>query len=63
MKEALWFGAALALAAFGLVLTTNMVTIAWSFAALAVAGVLQGGAWVLPPSGPLAIGQDASFKR
>ena len=37
VKEALWFGAALALAAFGLVLTTNMVTIAWSFAALAVA--------------------------
>ena len=34
--EALAVGAALALAAFGLVLTTNAVTIAWSFAALAV---------------------------
>ena len=37
VKEALWFGAALALAAFGLVLTTNVSTVAWSFAALAVA--------------------------
>jgi len=36
VKEALLFGAALALAAFGLVLTTNAATIAWSFAALAV---------------------------
>lgn len=36
-KEALLVGAALALAAFGLVLTTNAVTIAWSFAALAIA--------------------------
>ncbi len=36
-REALAVGAALALAAFGLVLTTNAVTIAWSFAALAVA--------------------------
>lgn len=35
-KEALAVGAVLALAAFGLVLTTNAVTIAWSFAALAV---------------------------
>lgn len=35
-KEALWLGAVLALLAFGLVLTTNAVTIAWSFAALAV---------------------------
>ena len=35
-KEALAVGAALALAAFGLVLTTNAATIAWSFAALAV---------------------------
>jgi 4-hydroxybenzoate polyprenyltransferase len=36
VKEALLFGAVLALAAFGLVLTTNAATIAWSFAALAV---------------------------
>jgi 4-hydroxybenzoate polyprenyltransferase len=37
VKEALLVGAVLALAAFGLVLTTNAATIAWSFAALAVA--------------------------
>ncbi len=36
-REALAVGAVLALAAFGLVLTTNAATIAWSFAALAVA--------------------------
>jgi 4-hydroxybenzoate polyprenyltransferase len=36
VKEALLFGAVLALAAFALVLTTNAVTIAWSFAALAI---------------------------
>ncbi|MCY7372064.1 MAG: 4-hydroxybenzoate octaprenyltransferase [Polaromonas sp.] len=35
-KEALVLGALLALAAFGLVLTTNAATIAWSFAALAI---------------------------
>ena len=35
-REALLLGAALALAAFALVLTTNTATIAWSFAALAV---------------------------
>ena len=35
-REALLFGAVLALAAFGLVLTLNLATIAWSFAALAV---------------------------
>jgi 4-hydroxybenzoate polyprenyltransferase len=35
-KEALAVGAALALAAFALVLTTNEETVAWSFAALAV---------------------------
>ncbi|WP_119153156.1 4-hydroxybenzoate octaprenyltransferase [Caldimonas tepidiphila] len=35
-REALALGAALALAAFALVLTTNAATIAWSFAALAV---------------------------
>jgi 4-hydroxybenzoate polyprenyltransferase len=36
-REALAVGAVLALAAFGLVLTTNAATIAWSFAALAIA--------------------------
>jgi 4-hydroxybenzoate polyprenyltransferase len=36
VKEALALGALLALLAFGLVLSTNAVTIAWSFAALAV---------------------------
>ena len=37
VQEALLFGAALALLAFGLVLTTNTSTVLWSFAALAVA--------------------------
>ena len=37
VSEALVLGAVLALLAFGLVLTTNAVTIAWSFAALAIA--------------------------
>jgi 4-hydroxybenzoate polyprenyltransferase len=37
VREALAVGAVLALVAFGLVLTTNAATIAWSFAALAVA--------------------------
>jgi 4-hydroxybenzoate polyprenyltransferase len=37
VREALTLGAVLAVLAFGLVLTTNTVTIAWSFAALAVA--------------------------
>ncbi len=37
VREALVVGAVLALAAFGLVLTTNLATVAWSFAALAVA--------------------------
>ncbi len=36
VKEALALGAVLALLAFGLVLSTNTVTIGWSFAALAV---------------------------
>ena len=36
VKEALTVGAVLALLAFGLVLTTNAVTIGWSFAALAI---------------------------
>jgi 4-hydroxybenzoate polyprenyltransferase len=36
VKEALLLGAALALAAFALVLTTNAATVMWSFAALAV---------------------------
>ncbi|HEX6703946.1 MAG TPA: 4-hydroxybenzoate octaprenyltransferase [Albitalea sp.] len=37
VREALVLGAVLALVAFGLVLTTNLAAIAWSFAALAVA--------------------------
>lgn len=37
VREALWLGAALALLAFVLVLTTNAAAIAWSFAALAIA--------------------------
>jgi 4-hydroxybenzoate polyprenyltransferase len=37
VREALLLGAALALAAFALVLTTNAAAIAWSFAALAIA--------------------------
>ncbi len=37
VKEALWLGAGLALLAFALVLSTNAVTIAWSFVALAMA--------------------------
>lgn len=36
VREALSLGAVLALVAFGLVLTTNTATIAWSFAALAI---------------------------
>ena len=39
VKEALGLGAVLALLAFGLVLTTNATTVAWSFAALAVSVV------------------------
>jgi 4-hydroxybenzoate polyprenyltransferase len=39
VQEALILGAVLALLAFGLVLSTNTATIAWSFAALAVAVV------------------------
>ncbi len=37
VKEALALGAVLALLAFGLVLTTNTATVAWSFAALGIA--------------------------
>ena len=36
VREALWVGALLALAAFGLVLTTNPAAIVWSFAGLGV---------------------------
>ena len=36
VREALVLGAGLALAAFGLVLTTNAATVAWSFVALAI---------------------------
>jgi 4-hydroxybenzoate polyprenyltransferase len=37
VREAIWLGVVLALLAFVLVLTTNAVAVAWSFAALAVA--------------------------
>ena len=37
VREAIWVGVVLALLAFVLVLTTNAVAVAWSFAALAVA--------------------------
>lgn len=37
VREAIWLGVVLALLAFCLVLTTNAVAVAWSFAALAVA--------------------------
>jgi 4-hydroxybenzoate polyprenyltransferase len=37
VKEALWLGLALAALAFALVLTTNAVAVAWSFAALMIA--------------------------
>ncbi len=37
VREAIWLGVVLALLAFALVLTTNAVAVAWSFAALAVA--------------------------
>ena len=36
VKQALVFGAVLALISFGLVLTTNLATVLWSFAALAI---------------------------
>lgn len=39
VREAIWLGVVLALLAFVLVLTTNAVAVAWSFAALAVAVV------------------------
>jgi 4-hydroxybenzoate polyprenyltransferase len=39
VREALWLGAALALAAFALVLTTNAAAIGWSFVAAAIAVV------------------------
>jgi 4-hydroxybenzoate polyprenyltransferase len=39
VREALLLGAVLALAAFGLVLTTNAAAIAWSFAALPITQV------------------------
>ena len=57
VREALMVGAVLALAAFVLVLTTNAATIAWSFAALAVAIVYpctasRSTAWAAPRRAP-----------
>ena len=54
--EALLLGAALALLAFGLVLTTNAATVAWSFAALAVAIVYPyAKRWVSMPQAVLGV--------
>lgn len=56
VKEALAVGAVLALLAFGLVLTTNRLTILWSFAALAVAvGYPFAKRWIAMPQAVLGI--------
>ena len=56
VREALWLGAVLALLAFGLVLTTNTVTVLWSFAALAVALVYPyAKRWVSMPQAVLGV--------
>ncbi|UUX96240.1 4-hydroxybenzoate octaprenyltransferase [Aquabacterium sp. J223] len=55
-REALALGAVLALLAFGLVLTTNAATIAWSFAALAVAVAYPfAKRWVSMPQAVLGV--------
>ena len=55
-REALWVGAGLALLAFGLVLTTNLPTIVWSFGALGIT-VLYPFAkrWVSMPQAVLGV--------
>ena len=56
VREALVVGAVLALLAFGLVLTTNTATIAWSFAALAVAVAYPyAKRWVSMPQAVLGV--------
>ncbi len=55
-REALGLGAVLALAAFGLVLTTNRPTVLWSFAALAVTLIYPfAKRWVSIPQAVLGI--------
>ncbi|OYU46544.1 MAG: 4-hydroxybenzoate polyprenyltransferase [Burkholderiales bacterium PBB4] len=55
-QEALWVGAALALAAFGLVLTTNVQTVVWSVAALAVTLVYPfAKRWLSMPQAVLGV--------
>ncbi|MCF8212188.1 MAG: 4-hydroxybenzoate octaprenyltransferase [Rhodoferax sp.] len=55
-KEALALGAVLALAAFGLVLTTSAVTVIWSFAALLLALVYPfAKRWVSMPQAVLGV--------
>lgn len=55
-REALVVGAVLALAAFGLVLTTNAATIQWSFAALAVTLIYPyAKRWVAMPQAVLGV--------
>ncbi|MFM1924305.1 MAG: hypothetical protein RIT44_111 [Pseudomonadota bacterium] len=55
-REALTVGAVLALAAFGLVLTTNAATIRWSFAALAVTLIYPyAKRWVSMPQAVLGV--------
>ena len=56
VAEALWVGAALALLAFGLVLTTNVVAVVWSFAALAVAVIYPyAKRWFAMPQAVLGV--------
>lgn len=55
-REALTLGAMLALVAFGLVLTTNQVTVAWSFAAMTVTLVYPyAKRWVSMPQAVLGV--------
>lgn len=56
VAEALWVGAVLALLAFLLVLTTNVVAVVWSFAALAVAVVYPyAKRWFAMPQAVLGV--------
>ena len=56
VAEALWVGALLALLAFALVLTTNVVAVVWSFAALAVAIVYPyAKRWFAMPQAVLGV--------
>jgi len=56
VREALVLGALLALAAFGLVLTTNPVAVAWSFVALGVAVIYPfSKRWFVMPQAVLGV--------